>query len=70
MPDEKGYSYADYMRLLRDCIDNLSAYQQRTGCYSGALKRLKDDLKHEDPFISYRASRAAIKLMRNPKLYH
>jgi hypothetical protein len=70
MVDKSGYNFSDYLEMLTDCVDHLSLMRERTGRYSTALRKLCDDLKHEDPFVSYRASKAAIRLMRDKSIYH
>ena len=70
MADEIGYTYRDYMDMLTSCVAHLSSSREKSGRYSASLRKLLLDLKNDDPFISYRASKAAIQLMRNKNIYH
>lgn len=66
----KAYTFKEYMAYLQDCVAHLSQSRTQTGRHSSRLAMLSEELQDEDPFISYRASKRAIRLLRDKSIYH
>lgn len=66
----KKYTFKDYMAYLQDSVANLSQARTQTGRHSARLETLSQELQDKDPFVSYRATKRAIRLLRDKSLYH
>ena len=68
--NEKKYTFKDYMAYLQDSVALLARSRMLSGYDNEKLIQLSRALKDKDPFVSYRASKAAIALMRDKSIYH
>ncbi len=70
MIDHTINTFNDYIDHLQDSITLLARSRLLTGHDTQKLIQLSRALKHQDPFVSYSASRAAIALMQDKSIYH
>lgn len=63
-------SFNEYLSFLRESIQNLREYWQKTGHPNPHIRDISVGLNHEDPFIIYKASIAATLLLADQSIYH
>lgn len=64
------HSFEDYIQYLRENFTNLVEYRERTGTLEPGVRKIKEALFNEDPFIVFSASLAATIVMADKSIYH
>lgn len=70
MNDAKKVTYGNYMAYLEETMRTLAVSSIKTGRDHEKYAKVAKALKDKDPFVSYRASKAAIALMQDQSIYH
>lgn len=63
-------SFNEYLTFLRESIENLAEYWQKTGHVNPHIQDIFAGLNHKDPFVIYKASIAATLLLEDRSIYH
>jgi len=64
------HKFEEYIEYLRDNLNNLVQYREKTGTLDAGVLRVKEDLFDEDPFVVFSASIAATLLLSDKSIYH
>lgn len=62
--------FEEYVKFLRDNIENLVEYRELTGTSEPNLIKVKEDLFDEDPFVVFGATLLATAAFSDKSLYH
>lgn len=62
--------FEEYVKFLRDNIENLVEYRELTGKSEPNLTKVKEDLFDEDPFVVFGATLLATAAFSDKSLYH